>query len=664
MKSLSTLLMLLLLFFWGHAQAEYTVKGYVSNMIDGAPVSDWPVVATLHPDDPNSQLSIMGHTNADGFYSITFPDNAGSDVVEIKTYSACNGVTTTLKKVKELLGTLVEANFVVCADADPTSSCLAEITSLAAGADPFGRTFSATLINANATIDEYFWEFGDGETSTDANPTHLYEFPGLYIVSLTIVSADGCTSTSKYVLNLNNGNDCNNVWITFDKIDSLKFQFDGGLITNDTTFNSIYEYHWEFGDGSFSNDPVPYHTYEAHGFYIVTLTLTTPNGIVCQGMIFLVTNADPFPGCDAQISYEQTNTFHFEFVSSSFNANGAVDVEAYKWDFGDNEISDNPNPSHTYQEQGIYTVVLQASTSDDCEAYDSQVVMALSTEVDTFIYNCQALFENSYVGGNNFTLAFKDKSIGGASSWNWDFGDGSFSNDQHPTHTYVEPGLYLVTLQIETIDGCESEIGFEIYVGAEFPFTASFGCQAMFIPIPDSIGGNGIQFINLSTSSQVPVEYLWDFGDGSMSSEQHPYHEYEEVGEYTVSLLLETDSCSSYISFEVNSQKPWNYYKKPALLNQASQTNLSTESGIFEPVKIFPNPSSGDLWIDLSELNTKRVQMTLTDVSGRPYIIQEFTPAFGPQRYFLSVADLAPGFYFLRLEADQSVRTFKFIRQD
>jgi hypothetical protein len=105
--------------------------------------------------------------------------------------------------------------------------------------------------------------------------------------------------------------------------------------------------------------------------------------------------------------------------------------------------------------------------------------------------------------------------MGIVQSWNWNFGDGTTSTEQNPVHTYATEGLYTVTLSVVTLDGCESTISFEIYIGDDSPWVPELDCQALFIPMPDSIGGNGIQFFDLSYAFNPIQSWSWDFGDGT-----------------------------------------------------------------------------------------------------------------------------------------------------
>jgi len=133
-----------------------------------------------------------------------------------------------------------------------------------------------------------------------------------------------------------------------------------------------------------------------------------------------------------------------KFTSTSTDPDG--DELIYTWDFGDNtELSSDENPTHIYQEPGLYTVTLTVSdgknTSNTSKVINIQVAISsnLPPEAD-FNYTIE-----------NLTVYFEDKSIdpdGNISSWLWDFGDLNTSTEQNPIHTYSAPGTYNVTLTV------------------------------------------------------------------------------------------------------------------------------------------------------------------------------------------------------------------------
>lgn len=143
----------------------------------------------------------------------------------------------------------------------------------AACAPTYTVNFTSTSTVSSGTITGYNWDFGDGQTSTDTNPTHNYNAAGTFPVKLTITTSDGCTNSKT-----------TNVVVAPAIIDftaSLK-QGCSSLSTTFTVYanasDPIISYSWDFGDASTSAAPSPSHTYTSTGKYDVSLTVTTTNG--------------------------------------------------------------------------------------------------------------------------------------------------------------------------------------------------------------------------------------------------------------------------------------------------------------------------------------------------------------------------------------------------
>ncbi len=236
------------------------------------------------------------------------------------------------------------------------------------------------------------------------------------------------------------------------------------------------------------------------------------------------------PDCQSSFWFYQTGDASFQFQNQSVGAN-----LSYLWDFGDNTISTIENPLKTYSQNGTYLVSLSISNSDsNCYARSSAYLFV----GDTVIGDCEAMFTWNLVNNTNL-VDFYDMSLGNPTNWNWDFGDGSTSADQHPTHQYNESGLYSVVLSISNADGsCSASTVQTISVGQ------NTGCFAWFEPQVDPATGMTVMFNNMSQGTMD--SFAWDFGDGSYSSEFSPIHTYINPGIYDVCLTISSNDSSCY----------------------------------------------------------------------------------------------------------------------
>lgn len=587
----------LLAIAFAQAQSTVNVTGVVTKLADGSPVENHFVYCFVSDStDPNGvNLFAEGFTDATGAYNIALDVPPGVGVpaqVSILTLTYCQPefVSTV---VKDVVNNAASADFQICEDSfPPPPDCYAEIGVAADGNLTFD--FFAFYWNVDSTeMPTFQWTFGDGTASNEENPSHTFLQDGFYVVTLTVTYADGCVATASFPL--------------------------------ETSF---------------------------HGF----------------------------PQCMGYILYNQTGPTSFDFSADLYDANGTpIQAADYLWDFGDGNISNDPAPSHTYASQGVYTVQLHALTGDSCEIHTCDVLFAMDDPIDTFWYGCQAMFAigipwsdstnwDPNGGGWNsdpLTLSFIDLSLGAATSWFWSFGDGSSSTEQNPTHTYAQGGIYTVSLSIVTLDGCESSATFEICVGDNC-WVNEPDCQALFIPLPDSLGGNGIQFIDLSFTSSPITSWTWSFGDGTASNEQNPYHVYSQPGVYPVTLTITADSCNSTITFEIDTESPWNFSSpgSPAQLGVSSQV-LATKAVLsnFDAVKVSPNPAQDHFLVSFNSKEAGDYQLNVRDLSGKQMIQQTYQAVDGLNSVRLNAANLTPGLYLVELRSGNDIQTLKLVKQ-
>jgi PKD repeat protein len=125
-------------------------------------------------------------------------------------------------------------------------------------------------------------------------------------------------------------------------------------------------------------------------------------------------------------------------------------------------------------------------------------------------------------------VQFTNYSVGG-SVYQWIFGDGSTSGDRNPEHVYTQPGQYTVQLNAPGPDGMDGVFTKQILVH-DHP-VADFTVNPTVVYVP----GEKARFYDLSTDA---VSWYWDFGDGVVSMDRNPSHEYSDEGVYDVMLTV------------------------------------------------------------------------------------------------------------------------------
>ncbi len=371
---------------------------------------------------------------------------------------------------------------------------------------------------STGNIAGYFWDFGDGYSSTVASPNHVYNSPGNYWVGLSIYNdTTGCFDYIEKQVNISGGGACLVNYNYF--VDSLTVHF------NSNTSNNISNYFWDFGDGNTSNDSTPTHTYTNPGIYHVCLDAYDANGncsdFVCKEII--VGSVE----CNANFSVyidSVSNTAHFN------NQSTGMYTQSY-WEFGDGNFSFNEDPVYTYPAPGYYVASLSVwNQATGCMDYYQKLVLVGNSNLD-----CEADF-SSNVNNQTNTVTFINHSIGqNIVGYLWNFGDETISMEEEPVHVYPEPGIYDVCLSIWNASGQCYNTGYKtVYVGE-----SQTNCNAQFVYTMDA-SSNTVTFNENSTGN--PTEFLWDFGDGNTSIEQDPSHTYTEDSIYLVHLEVSNAS--------------------------------------------------------------------------------------------------------------------------
>lgn len=211
-----------------------------------------------------------------------------------------------------------------------------------------------SLCNAHFTANNfgtsYFWNFGDGNTSTQQNPVHQYASNGWYWLCLTVDSCNRCDSV---YINCNVAQPCN-VNAAFSSVDNGNGNFS---FTNLSTGSNL-TYYWNFGDGSWSNATSPSHTYQANGTYAVQLYAFDMLDSNCYDMnvqTISVSGISNPVACQAGfIVYpDSMNPGNVVVVNNSTGNN-----LGYYWTFGDGNSSTLAYPSYTYSGSGPYELCL------------------------------------------------------------------------------------------------------------------------------------------------------------------------------------------------------------------------------------------------------------------------------------------------------------------
>ena len=225
----------------------------------------------------------------------------------------------------------------------------------------------------------------------------------------------------------------------------------------DTSTGTPTSWYWEFGDGNDSTEQNPTHTYMQEGNYTVSLNVSNSLGSNNTTKIDYITAGTFIPAPVADFSASPITgeaPLPVQFTDNSTSS--SLVTPSYSWDFGDNKTSSDRNPQHTYESQGKYNVSLTITNYGGSNTITKEDYITVESKQAAPV----ASFTMDSSSGNvPFTVKFTDKSTGSISSWKWNFGDGSTSTEQNPTHTFVTKGIYTITLAATGPGGTKTTTG-------------------------------------------------------------------------------------------------------------------------------------------------------------------------------------------------------------
>jgi PKD repeat protein len=370
-------------------------------------------------------------------------------------------------------------------------------------------------------IISWYWNFGDGNNSTIQNPSHTYDKSGKYAVTLTATNEFGSNTLTK-----NNYIIVSNPPIIADfTVNKIEGYVPLTINFNDTSTQSPNKWLWDFGDYYKSYYQNPTHTYYYPGTFTVSLNssnLDSSDKIIKTNLITVLPK--PAPKADFTVSNSLGNSpFSVNFTDTSTGS-----PTFWIWDFGDYYRSYYQNPSHVYTKPGVYSVSLTVYNSvGSNKIIKSNIITVITVPIAEFKSNITS-------GTSPVEIIFYDLSKNNPTFWVWDFGDGNTSSLQNPTHLYQNNGNFTVKLTVGNTLG-ENTIIKDNYIQlvekqilppvAQFSFNNSYGRNPL-----------SVSFIDKSTND--PINWVWDFGDGEQSNQNNPTHVYQKSGFFTVSLTV------------------------------------------------------------------------------------------------------------------------------
>lgn len=379
--------------------------------------------------------------------------------------------------------------------------------------------------------------------------------------------------------------------------------FGVGVEFSDSSLHNPQLWEWNFGDGTSSLLPHPFHLFPAPGAYQVTLIVQNACGADTLSRWIQVNCQSP----DASFGFTLNNG------QATFSDSSQHFPSQWHWDFGDGATSTQANPIHIYTAPGTYTICL--ITQNACGTDTTCQVLNLGCILPTGTF--------SWAPGAGLTMAFNSTVSPAVTAWSWYFGDGGISNSPNPTYVYSSPGTYQVCLTLT--DSCGTSVHCQQVV---------VGC-----PVPDaqfSYISAGLVFEFSDQTTQNPTTWVWKFGDGSSSPLRNPVHTYLSPGSYTCCLIA-SNSCGMDTLCH-NIEIPF-------------ETSLpaSHTAGF----SLFPVPAREYLRIQFDEPLEQSCVLSLFNAHGQVCMQQEWVA--GQTGGQLSISHLPSGIYWAEVRNGQRI---------
>jgi PKD repeat protein len=235
---------------------------------------------------------------------------------------------------------------------------------------------SAGSSDPDGSIVGYSWTFGDGTTSTEANPSHTYSAGGTYRVTLQVRDDDNATDEEDRQVAVTAPPPPNQVPTAAfsESCSDLTCSFSSGESSDPD--GSIVSYSWTFGDGATSTEPNPDHTYASGGTYAVTLQVRDDDNATDDETRQVTVTAPPPPNQapTAVIGSISCTGMTCSFTDASTDPDGNETIAEWNWVFGDGGSSTERNPVHAYSTPDEYDVELRVTDTGELSGSDSERV--------------------------------------------------------------------------------------------------------------------------------------------------------------------------------------------------------------------------------------------------------------------------------------------------
>lgn len=409
-----------------------------------------------------------------------------------------------------------------------------------AGCQPLVVTFvnNSYPINGYSTV----WNFGDGGSSTQASPTHVFAQHGVFNVHLHILSPTGCT-----------GDFYDTITVLQKPDAAFAYNYDSCSLTAVTITDlsepnlagdSLTTWIWDFGDGGGGTFTQSFgdtvYNYVPRNDYLVSLVVEDANG--CRDTF--VQNLHYYPAPVFPVASHSDTTCVPASISFFNNIDNNYPGYSFVWDFGNGQTSTVFDTNYIYPDRGVYYPSLTVTSAAGCIETFTDTIRVNGNPIASF----SAVYDPCAVNG---AMSFMNTSTpspdGYLTDWLWDFGNGTTATNYKNDHFYTANGTYTVNMQVTDINGCTDDTTRSIVFDPQpvYPIDLenSRGCVPLFIDNPDD-----------TPYPLAGYSLVWTYGDGRSNTDAEPADYYYTVaGNYSRKVVITSPiGCiDSFISTHV-----------------------------------------------------------------------------------------------------------------
>jgi len=524
------------------------------------------------------------------------------------------------------------------------------------------------------------WDFGDGTTSVDQDPFHIYSQEGEYLTVLTIIG-DSCNSEFELLVKVENDSSICDAYFTFTQgVAPLSIEF------ADASIGNVDNWTWDFGDGNISYEQNPIHTFDSEGVYSVSLFIETDDFCSSNYMEYIFVEVDTnFCNATFNIALDTLNNIPNTYIFTDYSEG---EIDSWYWDFGDGAFSFEQNPVHVYSDGGTYYPCLTISSlqgDTTCSSTDCNDI----TTIDYFNFGGQVFIGNYPInidsGDNaNVAIAYLFRKI----NHTWYYMD-QREFWEYGYYWFVDKpiGEYLVVAELT-----ENSLDYNNYAPSYYPDATSWENASTFLLTNNqqfatnislhqlanfttgigSISGSIIKGISCDTnysintnnvliqlfnSSNELISYTYSNLDGNYEFTGLGIDNYFIKPEYTGKYTEKTNVILSN--------------NEPSLSDIDLVVNCSNPLGVEEITSeyitlvkdIYPNPVTTDANLKITITESSIIKIDILNQFGQILYSNIETLSTGEHNISFPTSSYASGLYFIRITPKDNISfTQKFIK--